>query len=137
MDAAPLIKEKKPRSEAQIAALEKARVKAKEMRATRLQATLDSDSEAIEPEHEPEPEPEAEHEPEITKPKPKAKPKPKPKEKVKDVEETKAVEETEVKEDTEVKEFRKEIQQSPPITAKRYFNMVSGLKKTYIMFDEE
>ena len=125
MDAAPLIKEKKPRTEAQIASLEKARLRAKELRATRLQPTLDSDSEEpIEAEQESIPEPA----PEITK----SKPKPKQKEKVKEVEEPK-----EDTEETEVKEFRKQIQQSPPITAKKYFNMISGLKKTYIMFDEE
>jgi hypothetical protein len=125
MDAAPLIKEKKPRTEAQIASLEKARLRAKELRATRLQPTLDSDSEEpIEAEQESIPEPA----PEITK----SKPKPKQKEKVKKIEEPKV--DTEEK---EVKEFRKQIQQSPPITAKKYFNMISGLKKTYIMFDEE
>jgi hypothetical protein len=129
MDAAPLIKEKKPRTEAQIASLEKARLRAKELRATRLQPTLDSDSEEpIEAEQESIPEPDHEPAPEITK----SKPKPKQKEKVKKVKEPK--EDTEEK---EVKEFRKQIQQSPPITAKKYFNMISGLKKTYIMFDEE
>jgi hypothetical protein len=129
MDAAPLIKEKKPRTEAQIASLEKARLRAKELRATRLQPTLDSDSEEpIEAEQESIPEPDHEPAPEITK----SKPKPKQKEKVKKVKEPK--QDTEEK---EVKEFRKQIQQSPPITAKKYFNMISGLKKTYIMFDEE
>jgi hypothetical protein len=137
-DTGPIkLKQRKPRSEAQIQALEKARAKAADMRESRnvirqkhgitdeTDATPEEteNTETDEPEA-PKPEPKAAVvEKKETKPK-KEKPKPEPKPKEPEPE------------PEEVKQYRREVQEAPPPTPKQHFRMVRSMNKSYMLYDE-
>ena len=138
-DTEPInLKQKNPRSEAQIQALQKARAKAADMRESRnvirqkhgitdeTDATPE-ETETDEPD-EPKPEPKAavvekkEKKPRVVKPKPE----PKPKEPEPEPE----------PEPEEVKQYRREVQEAPPPTPKQHFHMVRSMNKSYMLHDE-
>jgi len=138
-DTEPInLKQKNPRSEAQIQALQKARAKAADMRESRnvirqkhgitdeTDATPE-ETETDEPD-EPKPEPKAavvekkEKKPRVVKPKPE----PKPKEPEPEPE----------PEPEEVKQYRREVQEAPPPTPKQHFRMVRSMNKSYMLYDE-
>jgi len=144
-DTEPIkLKQKKPRSEAQIQALQKAREKAADMRESRnvirekhgITDETDATPEETETDDtdEPKPDPKAaviEKKPRVVKPrvvKPrvvKPKPEPKPKEPEPEPE----------PEPEEVKQYRREVQEAPP-PPKQHFRMIRSMNKSYMLYDE-
>jgi len=129
-DTEPIkLKQRKPRSEAQIQALSTARAKAADMRESRNVIrqkhgiTDETDATPEETETD-EPEPKAAVvEKKETKPK-KEKPKPEPKPKEPEPE------------PEEVKQYRREVQEAPPPTPKQHFRMIRSMNKSYMIYDE-
>lgn len=136
-DTEPIVlKQRKPRSDAQSAALEKARTRAAEMRATRFKNASGEN----EPDEEPQPqdEPQEEQQPEpLTEKKPRKPRAVKPKA-VKFVEQQQpeAIEEEPEPEPEDVKQYRREVQAVPPPTPKQHFRMIQSMNKSYMLYEE-
>lgn len=133
-DTEPItLKQRKPRSDAQLAALEKARTRAAEMRATRFKNASGEN----EPDEEPQPqdEPQEEQQPEpLTEKKPR-KPravKPKPVEQ----QQPEAIEPEPEPEPEDVKQYRREVQAAPIPTPKQHFRMIQSMNKSYMLYEE-